>query len=116
MEVCSNLILLRGQDIDRFYKQFLNGFLVQMGRCAFLTAVKFMIALPYVFPILARGMPYFGTVPTCAVSAFYFTRKDAHAALTVLSRSPERHLFLHRLKHGRFYYSSVTSTATACPL
>lgn len=73
MEVCSNLILLRGQDIDRFYKQFLNGFLVQMGRCAFLTAVKFMIALPYGFPILARGMPYFGTVPTCAVSAFYFS-------------------------------------------
>lgn len=55
----ADLILFRSQDIDCFYKKFLDGFFVQMRCATFLAAVKFVVALPDHPSVFIVGVPYF---------------------------------------------------------
>ncbi len=73
-----------------------------MGCGTFLPVSILIITLPYYLTVLIVGMPHLGAIPASTVPAFDLPRKNAHAALPVLPRTPGLHELLDAVKNGRF--------------
>ena len=61
--ILSHAVLFYKDDIGRLQKKGFNGILIKVGRAAFLSAVKLVVALPNSLLVLAVGMTHLGGVP-----------------------------------------------------